>query len=210
LNSDIRNLFGGLGLPFVVKTFLSLFFLAGAVQSGADSTINPNHASAWGGNIGWTNWRPDQANGAQIGEFVCAGYIYSANAGWINLGNGRPANGVRYQNQSATDFGVNHDQLGNLTGLAYGANIGWINFETNGAPRLDLQTGKLSGSVFFSRQILFRPDSTRITMAFPIPGNSSIRKAFRYLLRRATTTTMGLPMLKNTWPIRTRKIQTII
>jgi hypothetical protein len=135
-------------LAAAVKTLLLLIFLGSALQSGADSNINPNHALAWGANIGWTNWRPDQANGAQIGEYICSGYVYSANAGWINLGNGRPSNGVQYQNKSAADFGVNHDQLGNLRGLAYGANIGWINFETNGSPRLDLQTGNLSGFVY--------------------------------------------------------------
>lgn len=40
---------------------------------------------------------------------------------------------------------MNHDGLGNLRGYAWGANIGWIAFETNGAPGVDLRTGKLSG-----------------------------------------------------------------
>ena len=75
---------------------------------------------------GWT-CRGDTNNGAVIGEYVCSGYIYSANVGWINLGSGSPANGIRYQNNSAADFGVNQDGLGNLSGYAYGANIGWIN-----------------------------------------------------------------------------------
>ena len=53
--------------------------------------------------------------------------------GWIHLGDGTPANGIRYQNNSASDYGVNHDGLGNLSGLAYGANIGWINARGDGA-----------------------------------------------------------------------------
>ena len=57
-------------------------------------------------------------NGAVIGEYVCSGYIYSANVGWINLGSGSPANQIHYQNNSATDFGVNKDGLGNLRGYA--------------------------------------------------------------------------------------------
>ena len=31
---------------------------------------------------------------------------------------------------------------------AYGANLGWVNFETNGSPKVDLKTGKLSGSIY--------------------------------------------------------------
>ena len=94
------------------------------------------------------DWRGDTNNGAVIGEYVCSGYIYAANVGWINLGSGAPTNGIQYQNNSATDFGVNHDGMGNLRGYAYGANIGWVNFENNGAPKVDLKTGKLSGSIY--------------------------------------------------------------
>ena len=71
-----------------------------------------------------------------------------ANIGWINFGNSSPADGNYYQNNAATDFGVNQDGLGNLRGYAYGANISWIAFETNGAPRVDLRTGILSGYVW--------------------------------------------------------------
>ena len=43
---------------------------------------------------------------------------------------------------------MNQDGLGNLRGYAWGANVGWINFETNGAPKVDLYTGNLSGYVW--------------------------------------------------------------
>jgi hypothetical protein len=114
----------------------------------AGSTISPFHDSAWADQLGWIKWRPDPAHGARLGEFVCSGYLYSANAGWINLGNGVPENGIHYQNNSASDYGINHDQLGNLRGFAYAANLGWIQFEKVGAPRVDLQSGRLSGSVY--------------------------------------------------------------
>ena len=104
--------------------------------------------SAWGANIGWINFRGDQTNGAVIGDFFCSGYIYAANAGWISLGNGAPQNGYSYANNSATDFGINHDGIGNLRGYAYGPNIGWVNFETTGNPRVDLQTGRFSGYIW--------------------------------------------------------------
>lgn len=114
----------------------------------AATTIDASYHYAYGANVGWMEARGDVANGAVIGEYVCSGNLYAANVGWINLGNGSPANGIRYQNLLAHDFGVNQDGQGNLRGYAYGANIGWINFETNGAPKVDLATGKLSGYAY--------------------------------------------------------------
>jgi hypothetical protein len=117
-----------------------------SVASGAPSTtIDAVNRYAYGANVGWMDWYADGADGAVIGAYVCSGYIYSANVGWINLGNGSPANGIQYQNNSAGDFGVNQDGLGNLRGYAYGANIGWINFESTGAPMINMITGQFSG-----------------------------------------------------------------
>lgn len=139
-----------------MKTQLKLAALAllcaGSVELSARlhaaTTINPVNKHAYGANLGWMDWRGDTNAGAVIGEYTCSGYIWAANVGWISLGGGTPANGIQYQNNSATDFGVNHDGLGNLRGYAYGANIGWIAFESNGNPRVDLNTGKLSGYVW--------------------------------------------------------------
>jgi hypothetical protein len=121
----------------------------------AATTINAVNKYAYGANIGWINWQGDVANGAVIGAFVCSGNIWSANTGWISLGDGTPANNIRYQNNSAADFGVNHDGAGSLRGYAYGANIGWLTFtnrDANGAaydgPKVDLLTGRLSGFVW--------------------------------------------------------------
>jgi len=116
------------------------------------TTIDSANKSAYGANIGWTDWSGglgETASGAVIGAYVCYGYIYSANVGWINLGSGLPANRIRYQNNGTNDFGVNQDGLGNLRGYAYGANIGWVNFGINypgnGQPAVDLETGQFSG-----------------------------------------------------------------
>ena len=129
-----------------------LFFAAGTL---ADSTINATHKYAYAANAGWINLRHDQPSppgGVVFGEYVLSGNAYGANFGWINFGNGTPANGVRYQNNSATDFGVNHDGLGNLSGYAHGANIGWINFGWNPGhadrPRVNLATGSFSGYAY--------------------------------------------------------------
>jgi hypothetical protein len=132
-------------LTVVVSSF---FILHSTLPALAATTIDAANRYAYGANIGWLSAYADGANGAVIGDYVCAGYIYGANVGWINLGSGSPTNGIHYQNLDASDFGVNHDGLGNLRGYAYGANIGWINFETNGAPKVDLKSGRLTGYIY--------------------------------------------------------------
>jgi len=122
-----------------------LGLLAGSALA---TTINATNRFAYGANLGWLDWRGDTTNGAVIGEFVCSGSLYAANVGWIHLGNGNPSDGIRYQNLSPNDFGVNHDGQGNLRGFAYGANIGWINFENLGAPKVNLKDGTFSGHVY--------------------------------------------------------------
>src|SRR5258706_9956395 len=130
-----------------MQTLLSLLVVVAGTAHAA-TTINPANKYAYGANCGWMDWRGDTNSGAVIGEYVCSGYIYAANVGWINLGGGAPTNGIQYQNLSANDFGVNQDGLGNLRGYAYGANIRWVNFQTNGAPKMDLQTGKFTGFIY--------------------------------------------------------------
>jgi len=133
-------------IKYQLLKVIALGTLTGAFSTqAATTTIDTANRYTYGANIGWLNSVGDTNNGAVIGEYVCSGYIYSANVGWIHLGSGAPANQIQYQNNSATDFGVNQDGFGNLRGYAYGANIGWINFENTGAPKVDLFTGKLSG-----------------------------------------------------------------
>lgn len=119
-----------------------------AMSAAAQTTINTANKYSYGANIGWMDWRGDGTNGAVVSAYVCSGSIYSPNVGWINLGSGVPANGIQYQNNSATDFGVNLSNTGKLRGFAYGANIGWINFENLGDPHINLLNGKFGGSVF--------------------------------------------------------------
>jgi len=132
--------------PLVCLPAISIYLFP--ISSRAATTIDPVNKYAYGANIGWMDWRGDTNHGAVVGEYVCSGYLYAANVGWINLGGGAPTNGIQYKNLSANDFGVNQDGFGNLRGIAYGANIGWIDFETNGAPKVDLKTGRLSGLIY--------------------------------------------------------------
>jgi hypothetical protein len=145
----LRGNHPGLQLDYIVKTlFGSLLLAVSLVGSWGATTINPIHRFAYGASLGWVDWRSDTNHGAVIGEFVCSGNLWAANVGWMTLGGGVPTNGICYENQSAADFGVNHDGHGNLRGYAYGANIGWIHFEANGAPKVDLATGRLSGYAY--------------------------------------------------------------
>jgi hypothetical protein len=121
----------------------------------AQTTIDANERHAHGANIGWIDARPSAAQGAFVSENVCSGYLYSANVGWIHLGDGTPADGIAYSQTNASDYGVNvaaselfGEAPGRLRGFAYGANIGWISFPAAGDPRVDLGTGRLSGYAY--------------------------------------------------------------
>jgi hypothetical protein len=132
-------------LKVILFSLVSAFSVQPSALVSAATTIDPVNKYGWGANLGWMDWRGDMANGAVIGEYVCSGCLYAANVGWVSLGGGSPANGIQYQNDSATDYGVNRDALGNLRGYAYAANIGWINFESSGAPKVDLAAGTFTG-----------------------------------------------------------------
>ena len=126
----------------------AILLAASATLGQAATTINTPNQYAYGANIGWLDARGDVTRGAAIGQSYCTGYVWSANAGWICLGNG-PTNGWQYSNASAADWGVNHDGEGTLSGCAYGANIGWVVFEqTNGLPKINLLTGNFSGQAW--------------------------------------------------------------
>ena len=123
-----------------MKKLMAVLLLAGCSGLHAATNINSTNAFSWGANFGFLNWRPSTADGVNVGAYICQGYIYGANVGWINMGGGNPVNHIQYQNNSATDYGVNFTvdpttpSHGLLRGFAYGANIGWINFENTGNP----------------------------------------------------------------------------
>lgn len=123
------------------------------LAASAQTTIDALSCHAYAGNLGWINARPGTAQGLSLTEFTLDGWTYAANVGWIHFGDGSPADGVRYRNNSATDCGVNHDGAGNLSGYAYGANIGWINFDWAAAshpqrPRVNLINGMFDGFAY--------------------------------------------------------------
>lgn len=125
-----------------------------AATAGAETSTLGNGASyAWAGNLGWLQLKPERPSageGVRVTDTHLGGFAWSDSVGWINFGSGTPIDGVRYSNADASDFGVNHDGLGNLSGLAWSANLGWINFGwadvTNlDRPRFSLIDGNFSG-----------------------------------------------------------------
>ena len=132
----------------LVISTLALACFALCASAGAATSINAVNKFAYAADAGWIDSRGNTNAGAVVGEFVCSGYLYGANVGWIHLGSNAPANGIQYQNNSGTDYGINNDGQGNLRGFAWGPNIGWINFESNGAPKVNLTNGALSGSIY--------------------------------------------------------------
>jgi hypothetical protein len=75
---------------------------------------------AYGENVGWFNFKPDQGPGVTVTALGLTGFAWAENIGWINLS---PVNGG----------GVKNDGQGNLSGFAWGENVGWINFRPTGA-----------------------------------------------------------------------------
>lgn len=133
--------------------------LAVALASTAaaqSSNVVPDARSAWGENVGWTNWQQagGGASGVRLlatpgGAGLLAGWCWAENVGWIDLGDGTPADGVAYANDDASDHGVNVDfATGRLDGFAWSENAGWISFDTadtGDAARLDPVSHRFDG-----------------------------------------------------------------
>ena len=102
--------------------FLSLLALLSGTALG-DSTINSTQRFSYAANGGWINWKwsTSPPQGAVVTESLLSGFIYSSNFGWINLGNGNPANGFSYS-QTGGEFVTNFlpDECLGLTDLLYG------------------------------------------------------------------------------------------
>lgn len=158
-----------------VLAVAALVAVANAVP--AQSNVDVAQRYSWGPNLGWIDWRGDGTNGAVFGERVASGHLYAANIGWINLGDGTPANGTAYANNSASDFGVNLDYTSNtslvlLSGFAWSANAGWISFNvasTANRPRIDKTTGVLSGYAWGANIGWLPLDSTGSNVVINLP-----------------------------------------
>lgn len=147
---DYQQLIPGQAVTF---NTIAINQLAQTGVSGDDLTFNllPSNTTfgyannfLWAANAGWVNTKPATSYGFRTGDTVCSGFLWGANIGWIHAGTGEPSNGIRYTN-IGSDYGVNVMPDGTLRGYAWGQNIGWVNFESTGAPAVDLTTGQLTG-----------------------------------------------------------------
>lgn len=122
--------------------------------AAADSWVSADHRHAWSENTGWLVWRaPDSVQpGVLFRDTHLVGNIWGENIGWIDVGDGFPANGMSYSNTDGEEHGVNIDLNGDLLGWAWAENAGWIRFDTRDAlgdiglnARLDVAEGRLRG-----------------------------------------------------------------
>ena len=96
--------------------------------------------------LGGDAGEPEGARGIFAGPFFLSGFAWAENVGWINMGDGTPADGVAYANLNGTDFGVNvNPATGALSGYAWGENIGWINFG-DGTPANGVNYANVNGT----------------------------------------------------------------
>jgi hypothetical protein len=141
----------------------------------ASSTISETDRYAHAANAGWMDFRPDVTHGVRVDESFLSGHAYSANFGWIHLGDGSPENGHTYSNASPSDYGVNLAPDGALNGYAYSANIGWIAFEQHrGQPRMNYSTGRFSGHAYAANAgwiSLETPSSTLVAASIAPPAD---------------------------------------
>ncbi|MHC4498246.1 MAG: RCC1 domain-containing protein, partial [Planctomycetota bacterium] len=100
--------------------FLVGFLILCSVNLYAESIDPCDDGSqyAYGQNVGWLNFEPNQGPGVIVSTEQLAGYVWVPNIGWVNL-------------LPQSHGGVYIDGTGKLYGYAWGANVGWINFEPN-------------------------------------------------------------------------------
>ncbi|MFT4547268.1 MAG: hypothetical protein ACI9MB_001214 [Verrucomicrobiales bacterium] len=131
-----------------ILTFLSILTLL-AVSASAQSTVNYAARHAHAANAGWIDLYSNEVDCVVVAESFLQGMACAGNFGWLDFGDGLPANGYAYSNGGADDCGVNLAADGALTGYAYSGNIGWVCFEqVFGKPQLGWATGAMSGFAY--------------------------------------------------------------
>jgi len=96
----------------VILTFWATFVYAENIDPYDDGS-----QYAYGENVGWLNFEPNEGSGVTVSDANLTGYVWAENIGWINL--------------DPNFGGVTNDGTGLLSGYAWGENVGWINFDPN-------------------------------------------------------------------------------
>lgn len=109
------------------------------------SNIDANQKYVWGSNVGWINFRPTHG-GVTVSSDHLEGFAWAENIGWVKLGSYSGGNAYTYANSSSTDWGVNNDGLGNLSGYARSLDGSWINFNpAHSQVSINMTTGEFDG-----------------------------------------------------------------
>jgi len=131
----------------VLLVGLLLLLLSVGVALAAGN-IDGTHKWAWGTNVGWLNFNPDNG-GVTVYSDHLEGYAWGENVGWVRLGTCTGGSPCTYTNDAAGAYGVNNDGVGNLSGYAWGTNIGWLNFAPGkGGVWVDPVTGEFEGDAW--------------------------------------------------------------
>ena len=140
---------------------ISLLFLSAFTATAAN--IDPSSDGsrfAWGENIGWINFAPQEMTGVTVTDTSLSGVAWGENIGWIllsyetggvvNDGNGNLSGYAWSENAGWIDFkpikigrrtvGVTIDACGDFNGYAWGENVGWISFRNDGSNPFRIRT----------------------------------------------------------------------
>ena len=135
--------------PFLRSLFVIHLSSLIVSSTWATGNVDPTNKYAWAENTGWANAAP--TNGGVSVHFdgtsgYLTGFAWGENMGWIKLGDNT---GGPYNNNSATDWGVNLNAASNLTGYAWGENVGWIKFDpAYSVVTIDMATGRFQGDAW--------------------------------------------------------------
>ena len=106
--------------PIFLVGFLILF----CGYSYAENIDPDNDGSqyAYGANVGWLNFEPNQGPGVTVSTTRLTGYVWVPNIGWVSLSCSNTGS------CGTVNYGVVNDGAGNLSGYGWSANAGWISF----------------------------------------------------------------------------------
>ncbi|MHC4544213.1 MAG: hypothetical protein ACYTDW_02965 [Planctomycetota bacterium] len=155
----------------LLQTALVLTICLISVQVSSAENIDPYEDGsqyAYGENVGWLNFEPNQGPGVTVSDANLTGYVWAENIGWINLdpnfggvkndGTGLLSGYAWSENVGWINFnpkvtgdpnhyGVTIDHDGNFDGWAWGENIGWIHLQYKGRPSYKVQTSWITSCI---------------------------------------------------------------
>jgi len=110
-------------LEILIVCFLQAILVLSIPPTFAENIDPDNDGNryAYGENIGWLNFEPNQGPGVTVSDNKLTGFIWAENIGWINLD----------PDIADPNAGIKNDGTGLLSGFAWGENVGWLNFDPN-------------------------------------------------------------------------------